>query len=90
MTLRPESADRGELLRAKIAASLSAVTKLGGNVELVDTGTLPSDGKAIADEAGSSGLHWRFDDEVSSLQRGHRCHSYPLVSIGKDRRLVAG
>jgi phenylacetate-CoA ligase len=31
-------------------ATLCPVTKLGGNVELVGAGTLPNDGRAIADE----------------------------------------
>jgi phenylacetate-CoA ligase len=29
---------------------LRTVTKLGGNVELVGTGSLPNDGKVISDE----------------------------------------
>ena len=33
-----------------LAATLRAVTKLGGNVELVEAGALPNDGKVIADE----------------------------------------
>jgi phenylacetate-CoA ligase len=32
--------------------TLRAVTKLGGNVELVGAGSLPNDGKVIADERG--------------------------------------
>jgi phenylacetate-CoA ligase len=31
---------------------LRSVTKLGGTVEFVSPGTLPNDGKAIADERG--------------------------------------
>jgi len=37
-------------LRDQLAASLRAVTKLGGSVELVTPGTLPNDGKVISDE----------------------------------------
>jgi phenylacetate-CoA ligase len=33
-----------------VAATLRAVTKLGGEVELVAPGSLPNDGKVIADE----------------------------------------
>jgi hypothetical protein len=36
----------------EVAASLRAVTKLGGSSELVPPGSLPNDGKAIADERG--------------------------------------
>ena len=50
MTLKAETASAGDLLRDTVAASLRAVTKLGGNVELVGTGALPNDGKVIADE----------------------------------------
>ncbi|MDA9463775.1 phenylacetate--CoA ligase family protein [Bradyrhizobium sp. CCBAU 53415] len=50
MTLRAETAAANEALREEIAASLRAVTKLGGSVELVGPGTLPNDGKVIADE----------------------------------------
>ncbi|WP_407188749.1 phenylacetate--CoA ligase family protein [Bradyrhizobium centrosematis] len=50
MTLRAETATASEALREEIAASLRAVTKLGGNVELVSPGVLPNDGKVIADE----------------------------------------
>jgi phenylacetate-CoA ligase len=39
-------------LADRLAASLCAVTKLGGSVELVPSGSLPNDGKAIADERG--------------------------------------
>jgi phenylacetate-CoA ligase len=45
-----ESAAASEALREEIAASLRAVTKLGGQVELVSPGALPNDGKVIADE----------------------------------------
>jgi len=50
MTLRCESASSSEALRAAIAATLRTVTKLGGDAELVAPGSLPNDGKVIADE----------------------------------------
>jgi len=50
MTLKAETAAASETLREAIAATLRAVTKLGGNVELVSPGALPNDGKVIADE----------------------------------------
>src|SRR4051812_919689 len=50
MTLKAETAAPGETLKSELVASLRAVTKLGGNVELVATGSLPNDGKVIADE----------------------------------------
>ncbi|RZN09306.1 AMP-dependent synthetase [Bradyrhizobium genosp. SA-3] len=50
MTLRAETAAANDALRDEIAASLRAVTKLSGNVELVSPGALPNDGKVIADE----------------------------------------
>ena len=52
MTLKAETASPGETLRSELAASLRAVTKLGGNVELVGPGALPNDGKVISDERG--------------------------------------
>ena len=52
MTLKAETASPGETLQSELAASLRAVTKLGGNVELVAAGSLPNDGKVIADERG--------------------------------------
>ncbi len=49
MTLRAEApSDAG--LRASLADTLLAVTKLKGEVELVPPGSLPNDGKVIADE----------------------------------------
>jgi len=45
-----ESADTSEALQGDLAATLRALTKLGGNVELADPGSLPNDGKVIADE----------------------------------------
>jgi phenylacetate-CoA ligase len=50
MTLRAEAGSASGPLRDTVAASLRAVTKLGGNVELVGAGVLPNDGKVIADE----------------------------------------
>ncbi|GGI29228.1 phenylacetate--CoA ligase family protein [Bradyrhizobium guangdongense] len=50
MTLKAETTAPGDALREEIAASLRAVTKLGGAVELVSPGILPNDGKVIADE----------------------------------------
>jgi phenylacetate-CoA ligase len=52
MTLKAEAAAISDALRDEIAATLRAVTKLGGNVELVNPGELPNDGKVIADERG--------------------------------------
>ena len=49
MTLRAEAADDAGL-RAKLVETLHAVTKLRGEVELVAPGSLPNDGKVIADE----------------------------------------
>ncbi|PAY04458.1 AMP-dependent synthetase [Bradyrhizobium sp. UFLA03-84] len=50
MTLRAECASAADALLDEVAATLRAVTKLGGAVELVGTGSLPNDGKVIADE----------------------------------------
>ena len=50
MTLRCECASSSEALRAAIATTLRSVTKLGGDVELGTPGSLPNDGKVIADE----------------------------------------
>ncbi|MEK9284050.1 AMP-binding protein [Bradyrhizobium sp. ISRA442] len=50
MTLRAETAAPSDALREEVAATLRAVTKLGGAVELVSPGELPNDGKVIADE----------------------------------------
>jgi phenylacetate-CoA ligase len=50
MTLRAECASPDAKLQGEIAATLRAVTKLGGSVELVGAGALPNDGKVIADE----------------------------------------
>src|SRR5215469_1594105 len=50
MTLKAECAAMNDGLRDQVVATLRAVAKLGGQVELVATGTLPNDGKVIADE----------------------------------------
>jgi phenylacetate-CoA ligase len=50
MTLLAECATPEALLESAIAASLQAVTRLKGAVKLVAPGTLPNDGKVIADE----------------------------------------
>jgi phenylacetate-CoA ligase len=50
MTLLAEAAAPSPALSEAIAATLAAVTKLRGGVELVAPGGLPNDGKVIADE----------------------------------------
>jgi phenylacetate-CoA ligase len=50
MTLKVECAAPSESLQKEIAGTLRAVTKLGGTVELMSPGTLPNDGKVIADQ----------------------------------------
>jgi phenylacetate-CoA ligase len=50
MTLQAECAVPTEALQSEVAASLRAVTKLGGHVELASPGSLPNDGKVIADQ----------------------------------------
>jgi phenylacetate-CoA ligase len=50
MILRAESAEVSAELANAVAATLLAATKLRGTVELVQPGTLPNDGKIIADE----------------------------------------
>ncbi len=50
MTLQAESAAIDEALRAGIVETLATVTKLKGAVQLVPPGSLPNDGKIIADE----------------------------------------
>lgn len=50
MTLKAECASPDEALRSEIAATLRALTKLGGAVNLVPPGSLQNDGKVIADE----------------------------------------
>jgi len=50
MTLAAECAVPASGLEGAVAASLQAVTKLKGRVQLIAPGTLPNDGKIIADE----------------------------------------
>jgi phenylacetate-CoA ligase len=50
MTLRAEAVTQDTKLRDAVTATLRAVTKLSGAVELVPIGALPNDGKVIADE----------------------------------------
>jgi phenylacetate-coenzyme A ligase PaaK-like adenylate-forming protein len=50
MTLKAECASSSDALRDQVIATLRAVAKLGGQVELVAQGSLPNDGKVIADE----------------------------------------
>jgi phenylacetate-CoA ligase len=50
MTLMAECATPAAPLQEAVAATLRAVTKLGGEVKLVAPGSLPNDGKMIADE----------------------------------------
>jgi phenylacetate-CoA ligase len=50
MTLKAEIAAPDAKLQEAVTATLRATTKLGGNVELVAAGSLPNDGKVIADE----------------------------------------
>ena len=50
MTLLAECASSGATLELAVGATLQAITKLKGAVKLVAPGTLPNDGKLIADE----------------------------------------
>src|SRR5712664_2417251 len=50
MTLKAEAANPDTKLQQTVTATLRGVTKLGGSIELVPSGSLPNDGKAIADE----------------------------------------
>ncbi|WP_257168527.1 phenylacetate--CoA ligase family protein [Bradyrhizobium sp. SRS-191] len=50
MTLKAECAAPSDALAETLNASLRSITKLGGSVALVAPGTLPNDGKVIADE----------------------------------------
>ena len=56
MTLMAECASAPEGLAAAAAATLQALTGLRGNVSLVAAGTLPNDGKVIADERGAASV----------------------------------
>lgn len=50
MVLRAEAASFDETLREAVGTTLRAVCKLGGTVDLVEPGSLPNDGRVIADE----------------------------------------
>jgi phenylacetate-CoA ligase len=50
MTLRAECAAPTMALADALAVSLTAVTKLRGAIDFVKPGSLPNDGKVIADE----------------------------------------
>jgi phenylacetate-CoA ligase len=50
MTLKAESADQSPATQAAVAETLQALTKLKGEVQLVAPGSLPNDGKVIADD----------------------------------------
>jgi phenylacetate-CoA ligase len=50
MTLFAECAAASPDLQAAVSATVQALTKLRGQVELVPLGKLPNDGKVIADE----------------------------------------
>lgn len=50
MTLRAETQSKSNSLENALGESVKAITKLSGAVELVATGSLPNDGKVIADE----------------------------------------
>lgn len=52
MTLKAECNSASGGLQEEVTKSLRAVTKLGGLVDLVPTGSLQNDGKVIADERG--------------------------------------
>jgi phenylacetate-CoA ligase len=54
MTLLAECEPAPEGLAAAVATTLQAVTRLRGEVRLVAAGTLPNDGKVIADERGAA------------------------------------
>lgn len=50
MTLKAESTTPDPAFAALVAQTLQGITKLKGEIELVQAGTLPNDGKVIADE----------------------------------------
>jgi phenylacetate-CoA ligase len=50
MTLKAEADNPDTALREAVNATLRAVTKLQGGVDLVAPESLPNDGKVIADE----------------------------------------
>ena len=49
LTLKVESSSAEQDLGARIAEAVRDVTKLRGDVQLVQPGTLPNDGKVIED-----------------------------------------
>ena len=50
MVLMAENAGGGDELRARVGETLGGVTRLKGAVEFAAPGSLPNDGKVIADE----------------------------------------
>jgi phenylacetate-CoA ligase len=50
MTLLGETATKDDAFATTVAATLQSITKLKGEVSLVAPGSLPNDGKVIADE----------------------------------------
>jgi phenylacetate-CoA ligase len=50
MTLRAEASAAPDGFADAVSASLAAITKLKGRIELVAPGSLPNDGKVVADE----------------------------------------
>ena len=50
MTLRAEAASSDATFASAVGETLAQVTKLKGEVQLVAPGSLPNDGKVIADE----------------------------------------
>jgi phenylacetate-CoA ligase len=50
MTLKAETAAADTALQARISETVQAVTKMRGDIQLVALGSLPNDGKVIADE----------------------------------------
>jgi len=50
MTLKAESATGGQVLADALAEAVQAATKLRATIEILPPGTLPNDGKVIADE----------------------------------------
>ena len=50
MLLSAETASPSQALKQAVATTLQALTKLRGEVALVDSRSLPNDGKIIADE----------------------------------------
>ena len=80
MTLKAETRIRRATRCAiELAGTLRAVTKLGGNVELVGAGSLPNDGKVIADERD-------YREIISNLSTsdGKRLRSYTFTPDSKN------